>query len=287
VRAPSSAAALFVCAIITGGLASAAAASDLAVSITARAVQPGEVVRVSIACGCDAVPAAAVFGREIPLAPSGQGRWQGLVGVDLDVMPGIYPLVVTVQGSLPHTTRLDVQPKQFRTRALRVANQFVDPSADEITRILQEAERLDRIFSVLTPPAWPRPFALPLRTTPSGNFGSRSVFNGVPRQPHAGVDFSSRAGTIVTAPAPGRVALAEDLFFTGRTVILDHGGGLYSLYAHLSSIDVRVDEAVRHGARLGRVGATGRATGPHLHWAIRLNGARVDPLSLIAATAKE
>jgi hypothetical protein len=221
VRAPSSAAALFVCAIV-GGFASRAAASDLAVAITSRALQPGEVVRVSIACSCDEAPAATVFDREIPLAPSGDGRWLGLVGVDLDVVPGVYPLVVAVDGSPAHVTPVDVQPKQFRTRTLRVATQFVDPSDDEIARILDEAGRLDRIFSVVTPPTWPRPFALPLPTTPSSNFGSRSVFNGVPRQPHAGVDFSSRTGTSVIAPAAGRVALAEDLFFTGRTVILDH-----------------------------------------------------------------
>ena len=283
-RAPSSAAAFLVYAL-AAGIAPAEAAADLAVTITSRAVQPGEVVRIRIACTCDTVPAATAFDREIPLASSGDGRWQGLVGVDLDVVPGVYPLVVAVPGSPAHTTPLDVKPKPFRTRTLRVANQFVEPGDDEVARILDEAGRLERIFSVVTPPTSPGPFALPLRTTPSNNFGSRSVFNGVPRQPHAGVDFSSRAGTIVTTPAAGRVVLAEDLFFTGRTVILDHGGGLYSLYAHLSAIAVDVDELVRPGARLGRVGATGRATGPHLHWAIRLNGARVDPLSLIAATA--
>ena len=259
------------------------------VALVARAIQPGEVVRVDVTCECGGVgPRASAFDRDIPLALSPDGtRWQGLVGIDLDVAPAVYPLVVSAPHLRPppaRETSLRVQPKQFRTRTLRVAPEFVDPPADVVDRILSEASQINGIFKTITPRAWDQPFALPLTTQPSSNFGSRSVFNGQPRSPHAGIDFSSPTGTLVTAPAAGTVVLAGDLFFTGNTVIVDHGAGLYSLFAHLSSMTVGAGDIVGRGARLGRVGATGRATGPHLHWSVRLNGTRVDPLSLMVAT---
>jgi murein DD-endopeptidase MepM/ murein hydrolase activator NlpD len=117
-------------------------------------------------------------------------------------------------------------------------------------------------------------------------FGSRSVFNGQPRSPHGGADFASPSGRLIRAPNGGRVVLAEDLYFTGQSVVIDHGLGLVSLFAHLSSIDVAPDTIVTAGDALGRVGATGRVTGPHLHWTVRLAGTRVDPQSLMDVTAQ-
>jgi murein DD-endopeptidase MepM/ murein hydrolase activator NlpD len=252
-------------------------------------MQPGEVVRVEVTCACGQVgPRARAFGLDVPLDLSSDGaRWQGLVGLDLEVVPGVYPLVVDVPHQrevLPRETALRVQPKQFSTRTLRVAPEFVDPPADLADRARREASLLDRLFKTITPRAWDRPFGLPLTSQPTRNFGSRSVFNGEPRNPHAGIDFNSPAGTVVIAPAAGTVVLASDLFFTGNTIVIDHGAGLYSLFAHLSSMTVAMGDIVGLGTKLGHVGATGRATGPHLHWGVRLNGARVDPLSLIVAT---
>jgi murein DD-endopeptidase MepM/ murein hydrolase activator NlpD len=266
-----------------------AQAPEITVALVARAIQPGEVVRVDVTCACGEIaPRASAFGVDVPLTQASDGvRWQGLVGLDIDVAPGAYPLVVEaphLQRSPTNETQLLVQAKQFRTRTLRVAPEFVDPPADLLERILREASMIDRLLKSLTPRAWDRPFKLPLRTQPTRNFGSRSVFNGAPRSPHAGIDFSSAAGTVVAAPAAGTVVLATDLFFTGNTVVVDHGSGLYSLFAHLSSMAVAVGDVVGTGTRLGQVGATGRATGPHLHWGVRLNGSRVDPLSLLAAT---
>jgi murein DD-endopeptidase MepM/ murein hydrolase activator NlpD len=113
-------------------------------------------------------------------------------------------------------------------------------------------------------------------------FGTRSIFNGQPRNAHGGADFLSPAGTAVHAPNAGRVLVARDLYYSGNTVIIDHGLGLFSMFAHLSAFDTREGDRVEAGAIVGRVGATGRVTGPHLHWAVRANGARVDPLSLLA-----
>jgi murein DD-endopeptidase MepM/ murein hydrolase activator NlpD len=113
------------------------------------------------------------------------------------------------------------------------------------------------------------------------SFGSRRVFNGEARSPHSGLDLAAREGQEVSAPAPARVALAEDLYFSGGTVILDHGAGLFTSYFHLSRIDVHVGDVLAAGGRVGAVGSTGRATGPHLHWSARLDGARVNPLGLL------
>jgi len=129
---------------------------------------------------------------------------------------------------------------------------------------------------------WSSPFVRPVREAANSRFGTRSVFNGQARRPHGGADFLSGAGTPVHAPNAGRVVAARDLFFTGNTVIIDHGVGLFSMLAHLSSIDVREGDAVTSRQILGKVGATGRVTGPHLHWAVRANGARIDPLSVIS-----
>ena len=257
------------------------------VRLTARAMQPGEVVGVDIRCTSVNPLTLVAFGRDIPLARSADGtRWRALVGIDLGVAPGRYPLVLQVPGTPGSSVQrvLDVQPKQFPTRTLRVAERFVEPPVEVLSRIRDEAALLERTFNTATPRPWNGRFMLPVLTPPTRNFGSRSVFNGEARNPHAGIDFASPAGTLVTSPAAGEVVLVQELFFTGSTVVVDHGNGAYSLMAHLSSTAVAPGEVIGAGAPLGRVGATGRATGPHLHWTVRLHGARVDPLSLIAIT---
>ena len=255
------------------------------VALFARAAHPGEVIRLDVGCACVSAPLAVGFGAEIPLAPVGDGRWQGLVGIDLDTAPGSYRLqLLAPDAQVVREVTLHVQPKQFPTRTLRVAPRYVEPPPDEAARIVREAAMLDALYKAVSPRAWDGPFALPVTAAPTSNFGSRSVFNGQPRSPHAGVDFGSPTGTPIHAPAAGTVVLASDLFFTGNTVIIDHGGGVLSVFAHLSSRAATPGQAVALSTVLGRVGATGRATGPHLHWSVRLHGARVDPLSLVEAT---
>ena len=164
-------------------VALAQARPDVEVALVARAIQPGEVVRVDVTCMCGATaPRASAFDRNIPLTLSPDGtRWQGLIGIDLDVAPGVYPLVVSAPHLRPTPARetpLRVQPKQFRTRTLRVAPEYVDPPGPVVDRILREAAQLNGIYKTITARSWDRPFALPLMTRPSSNFGSRSVFNG-------------------------------------------------------------------------------------------------------------
>jgi hypothetical protein len=256
---------------------------------TVGPARPGAVVtlRVRGPAGMDAV-AGSMFGQPIRLYPDTGGEtWLGLLGIDLDIAPGAHAVSLTGShlGTVVASGRQNVQvvARRFPTRRLRVDSRFVEPPPGEAERIVREAARLATLFRDVTERRWDGPFRTPLAAAPNSNFGTRSVFNGQPRNPHAGVDFAGPTGTPIVAPNAAAVVLAENLYFTGNTVVLDHGLGLYSLYAHLSRIDVTPGGVVTTGQRLGLLGATGRVTGPHLHWAVRLNGARVDPLSLLAA----
>ncbi len=277
------------------GLALPQTASELTVSVRARAIQPGAVVRLDVSCTCKAsgrTAAARVFDREIPLVPIRAGAaWSGLIGIDLETAPGTYPVQVAAESAdarpLAATHPLAVAARRFPTRRLQVAPVYVEPPADEIKRIAADAARLEALFRTTTGQSLPGRFVAPIAAAPQDTFGARSIFNGQSRSPHAGVDFRAPPGTPIASPAAAVVVLADDLFFTGRTVALDHGLGLVSVLAHLSKIAVRVGDAVKPGDVVGEVGATGRATGPHLHWSVRLDGARVDPMSLIEVLGAE
>lgn len=251
--------------------------------------QPGGVVRLDVGCACDASAAAAtIFDRAVPLTWTGDG-WQGLIGIDLDVKPGTYPVSVTIVSAGATASeispKLTIDKREFAVRRLRVAPAYVDPPPDVLARIGVESAELQSIFQDwANPRQWQGAFQAPVRQPPSSSFGSRSIFNGQARSPHSGTDFRAGTGTPVAAPGSGVIVLARPLYYTGNTVIIDHGLGLYSVLAHLSEFTVKETDRVGRGDVVGLVGATGRVTGPHLHWSVRLNGARVDPLSLLAAT---
>src|SRR5204863_8145917 len=155
-------------------------------------------------------------------------------------------------------------------------------SPENTDRALREQKELDQIHNTSTKEIlWKDSFVVPIAGETGTNFGHRRVFNGMPRAPHAGADLHAATGTPIHSTNRGRVVLAEDLFFTGNTVIVDHGLGIYSLYAHLSRIDVNVGDMLERNQVLGLSGATGRVTGPHLHWGIKVQNARVDPFSLV------
>jgi len=214
--------------------------------------------------------------------------WRALLGVDLDLKPENYPLALTAkiesaeEISCPAT--IDVKEGKFATESLKVAPNFVEPNPEQLARAEAERQRMRAIFATVTPERlWDGSFHYPLTgLTAGGNFGKRRILNGKAGSPHSGVDFPAPAGTPVYAAQRGRVVLAEPLYFSGNTVILDHGLGLYTLYAHFESFSVQVGDLVDTGAILGKVGATGRVTGPHLHWGATVNRARTNPLDLIS-----
>jgi Peptidase family M23 len=272
-----------------GVAALAALLAPGAIQITARSrsVQPGELVVVSMTVppGSGSVRVHA-FNRDVAAYADGDGTWRALVGIDLDVKPGTYQVAVeaAASGAASRTTYdLVVKSRVFRTRRLTVNEAFVTPPASEQARIDREAALLNGVWNASAPERlWAAPFVRPVPQEANSAFGTRSIFNGKPRNAHGGADFLSPSGTAIHAPNAGRVAVARDLYFSGNTVIIDHGLGLFSMLAHMSAIDVHEGEAVTAGQVVGRVGATGRVTGPHLHWAVRAGGARVDPLSLLS-----
>ncbi len=273
--------------LLAGSASLLGAAGDLTIAAAARSMQPGELVVLTVTTP---VPVDAVrvhaFNREIRAFRDAPRTWRALVGIDLDVRPGPYGVSVDAQagaGALHGSYPLRVRPKTFATRTLSVDEAFVNPPADVQPRIEREAADLLRIWKDSAPDRlWSAPFLRPVPGDAVSRFGTRSIFNGKPRSPHGGADFMSPSGTPIHAPNAGRVVLARDLYFSGNTVVIDHGLGLFSLLAHLSAIGVHDGDAVEAGQVVGRVGATGRVTGPHLHWAVRASDARVDPLSVLA-----
>jgi len=213
---------------------------------------------------------------------------RALVGVDLGQTVGVFPLTLSANlkdgGRLACSALVSVQDGQFAVERLTLADRFVRLSKKDRERAQRETRRLLDIFARVTPErVWAGGFQLPLAGIgASGNFGKRRILNDQPRSPHSGEDFPAPAGTPVLAAQRGRVVLADNLFYSGNTVVLDHGLGLYTFYGHLQSMAVKEGQAVEAGAELGRVGATGRVTGAHLHWAVRLNRQRVNPLDLSA-----
>lgn len=266
--------------------------AETAVRVTARgtSVQPGSVVVLTIA-GADqaTVVRARAFGRDLSPFRIDGNTWMVLVGIDLDVRPGSHS--VEIDGGLPGSSIgyvLKVAARRFGTRALKVDPALVNPPPEAAARIAQEADRLRRLWEA--PPGnriWSGPFIRPVPDAANSSFGTRSFYNGVARSAHGGTDFLSPSGRPIAAPNAGRVVLAESLYFSGGTVVLDHGGGVLSVFAHLSRIAVHEADDVKPGDIIGNVGATGRVTGPHLHWAVRIGGARVDPLLLLAALRRE
>jgi murein DD-endopeptidase MepM/ murein hydrolase activator NlpD len=257
----------------------------LQISVSPSAIGPGDVVRIRV----DGQPgdriSGSVFGQQLAFGfDAGRAEWRALAGVDLEAKPGTHTMRVVRNGKESATRTITIAPKEFPVRRLKVAPGFVDPSPEALEQIGRDNKLLTAAYAQVTPPRWSEPFLLPVDGRPTSNFGSRSYYNGQARSPHAGVDFMSGTGTPVKSPSHGRVALAALLYFTGNTVIVDHGARLFSVFAHLSAIRVKEGDTVMPEAVVGLVGATGRVTGPHLHWSVRLNGARVDPLSLVAAT---
>ena len=218
--------------------------------------------------------------------------WAAIVGVDLDAKPGEYPVnvLMTMEDGRVNMRdlALKVVAKKFPTTQLTVEDKYVELSKADLARANRESKETEAIYANITDEVlWDKPFTVPIPGRTGTNFGHRRVFNKEPRAPHAGADLRATTGTPILATNNGRVVLAKNLFFTGNTVILDHGMGIYSLYAHLSRIDVKLDEIVKNGQLLGLAGATGRVTGPHLHWGMRVQGARVDPFTLVGIAFNE
>jgi len=246
---------------------------------------PGGVALVELEGTSDTAPTVTFEGDRVMVLPR-EGGWLAIVGIPLAREPG--PAVLTIQQGANKLTRgFTVAGKTYRTQALKVAPKHVDLSAEDAARVAREQPHIRATVATFTAttPATMR-FVSPVKGPRSSSFGLRRVFNSQPRNPHSGMDIAAPTGTAVVAPAPGRVIDTGDYFFNGQSVFIDHGQGLVTLYCHLSAISVAAGTEVKTGQKIGEVGATGRVTGPHLHWGVALNRAFVDPaLFLDSASA--
>ncbi|KAB2872836.1 MAG: peptidoglycan DD-metalloendopeptidase family protein [Ideonella sp.] len=258
---------------------------SLALPLTAAAQMPELPTQHGVPGGVVALSLGAAPQRpqahvgEVPLMVLGDAsNWVALVGIPLSAKPGSAAIEVRGPGHAELRVSYKIEPKQYAEQRLKVAPRTVDLSPEDLARYERERAHQSEVIATFTDHL---PAALRMRPpTPgvrSSSFGLRRVFNGQPRAPHSGMDIAAAAGTPVVAPAAGRVIDRGNYFFNGNTVWIDHGAGLLSMLCHLSAIDVEPGQQVAAGQRIGAVGATGRVTGPHLHWSLSLNRTMVDP----------
>lgn len=226
----------------------------------------------------------ARFRDEVYYLYPDRGGAVALLPVNLETPAGDYPVPVAVADRQGRTTAseltLRVEFKERPEEHLTLPERMVTPAVADVQRIERESLRLKEVFDLRSPRRWTS-FERPVGGEVSSVFGKRRVMNGKPKSPHSGTDFRGPAGTPVVAISSGRVVLVDNLFYTGNTVVVDHGEGLFSLYAHLSKVLVAVGHELSLGETLGEVGSTGRSTGAHLHVTVRLLGERVDPMALL------
>ena len=238
---------------------------------------PGGVALVRIDGAIDDPPRVTLGSAPVMVLRQ-DNHWVAIVGIPLATAPGKLAVTVTRRETMPSRVELSIKPKRYVVQKVRVTRDMVDLSPTDLDRVNRERPMLQAAFATFseTPPSSLR-LQQPVAGTRSSSYGLRRVFNGQPRSPHTGMDIAAPQGTPVVASARGKVVLADTYFFGGNTVVLDHGQGLVTMYGHLSAIDVAVGDVVTAGAVIGKVGATGRATGPHLHWGVTLNQTMVDP----------
>ena len=235
-------------------------------------------------------PQASVSGtllkRKIPFFRITDTSFAAIVGIDMQDPPGVQELRISVQ-TTDQTEHLiysvKIAKEKYAVQHLKLPKNKVDLDSKTLKRVrLEQKEMANAFHHVGTHPLWDGAFLEPTKGRVTGRFGSRRVINGQTKRPHSGEDIAAPEGTLVHAINQGTVVATVDHFFSGKGVIIDHGVGLFSMYFHLSEIDVQPGQSLKKGDPLGKVGSTGRATGPHLHWGIRLNGARVNPYALTA-----
>jgi murein DD-endopeptidase MepM/ murein hydrolase activator NlpD len=272
--------------LFIASLAAVAAFPALAKQKTAAAAEahvfpralpvPGGVARIALGASAQR-PAARSGDAPLLVVGSAQG-WTALAGIPLSAAPGPAEITAQLPGAEPRTFGYTVRPKQYAVQRLKVDGKRVELSPEDEARADRERLHLGEVMATFSQP---EPEALAMRAPVPGrrssSFGLRRVFNGQPRAPHSGMDIAAGMGTPVVAPLAGRVIDTGDYFFSGNAVWLDHGGGLLTLLCHLSAIDVKTGDTLRAGDPLGKVGATGRVTGPHLHFGVVLNRTSTDP----------
>ncbi len=247
------------------------------VQLSSETVNPGDAFIISI--NADSVPVAKFNNKFISLRRLSENKFIGIISTDIDTKPGNYPINIKSNNN-EKTININVMEHKFKVTYLTLPPQKVFPSKKDLIRAEKEAAILSNIFKKITPPLWEGKFLKPLNNNISTEFGVKRIMNKEKVSFHKGIDIRGKSGEKVHAINKGRVVLADNLFFGGNTVILDHGQGIYSIYMHLSKINISKGEIVKQGQIVGLVGATGRATGPHLHFGIKVVGIDANPVSI-------
>jgi murein DD-endopeptidase MepM/ murein hydrolase activator NlpD len=238
---------------------------------------PGGVVTFQLAGAPDQIPVVTFNGRQVMVVRQGD-TWLAVLGIGLSIEPGDYHVNVQQLGGGEQKLPFTVKPKEYTVQKLKVPPSQVNLSPENEERVKMESAKVRAVLDAFTARV---PSTLRLEQPVPGvrqtSFGKRRVFNGESRNPHSGMDIAAPTGTPIKAPLAGRVVDVGSYFFNGNNVVIDHGLGLATMYCHLSKISVKVGQELKLGDVLGEVGATGRVTGPHLHWGVSLNGAMVDP----------
>lgn len=260
-------------------------ASPVSSQTTLDRLPPSLLVPGGVAVVPTATKAAAAFYEdERVMLAEYEGAQYAIIGLPLSAEPGMHTFTLETPNGNRETLGFTVAAKTYTEQRLTIKNQRqVNPNAEDMVRIRAESAEMNTAFSswdeTLTPTLT---FSVPVDGVRSSSFGHRRFFNDQPRAPHSGMDIAAPEGTPIRAPAAGVVRSTGNYFFNGNTIILDHGHGLISLYCHMNTIDVEVGTQVAAGDQIGRVGQTGRVTGPHLHWSVNLNNTRVDPAFFLA-----
>ncbi len=284
--------------VLTGIAAPAAGEGDIGappkVSWSPEEPKQGEVLHIWVdALEGQSVEAGELLSKPLHFSPSAgkPGRWDALFGIDMAQKPGEYKGSIQVQQPLGPfgekvTFSIRIRPESFGEERFTIPDKSkVHLSKESLARVKKEKAEISSLWSAeASEKLWEGPFLTPVEGRPGSAFGLRRWINGERRSSHSGMDVKAPEGRPVAAANRGRVALVGDFFFAGKAVFLDHGAGIYTMYFHLSEIQVEQGQVVHKGEVVGLVGMTGRATGPHLHWGVRLGGARVDPASLIGRT---
>lgn len=260
-------------------------AVNVSAQTTLKRLPPSLLVPGGVAVVPTATQAAAAYyeGERVMLAQY-EGAQYAIIGLALSAKPGMHTFTLETSDGTQETLGFSVAAKTYTEQRLTIKNQRqVNPNAEDMVRIRAESAEMNAAFSswdeTLTPTLT---LNVPVDGVRSSSFGHRRFFNDQPRAPHSGMDIAAPEGTPIYAPAEGVVRSTGNYFFNGNTIILDHGHGLISLYCHMNTIDVEVGTQVSAGELIGRVGQTGRVTGPHLHWSVNLNNTRVDPAFFLA-----
>jgi murein DD-endopeptidase MepM/ murein hydrolase activator NlpD len=264
-------------------------ASDLKAELSASEAVDGSIIIVTAKISPEALslrsqaPAGIFEDIKIPfyaVPAKGSGVFEGVLGVPFSHKSGSFPVVVRY-GELESQLPLQVRDGNYPSESLKVDPRKVNPKKKDMIRIKREQQEIRKVYDLLTEEKlWNGPFQLPIKSDITSIYGTKRVFNGEMKSFHAGLDLRAMVGTPIQAPTAGVVVLTGDLFFTGNTVILDHGYGIMTVYAHMSKIVVKKGQKLAPGDLLGLSGATGRVSGPHLHWMAIVHKTKVNPLEL-------